>query len=121
MMRLMLAAAMLGCVAAPGQAMSVSEFLAKVKGLKAKGMLAIGSPDIKLLRDEMKGVTEAYRADILAARNAGKPSHSCPPPKGQAKMTSDELIAELEKIPAVQRGASMKTAFYAIMKKRYPC
>jgi hypothetical protein len=36
-------------------------------------------------------------------------------------MTSDEFLAELERVPVAQRGMSMRTAFYAMMKRRYPC
>ncbi|MFN4096453.1 MAG: hypothetical protein ACK4GG_06775 [Sphingomonas sp.] len=103
------------------QAMSVAEFLAKANALKAKGFLAIGSPDIKLLKGEMEGVANAYRADIVSARQAGRTPHSCPPPKGKANIGSKELLAEFETIPAAQRGMSVKSAFYAMMKKRYPC
>lgn len=121
MKRLFVLAAALCCAALPVQAMTVAEFLAKAKALQAKGILAIGSPDIALLRDEMKRVAEAYRADIVAARAAGRTPHSCPPPKGKARMDGKLLIAELEKIPPARRGMSMKTAFYAMMKRRYPC
>jgi hypothetical protein len=103
------------------QAMTVAEFLAKANALKAKGFMALGSPDIKLLKGEMEGVADAYRADIVAARQAGRTPHSCPPPKGKAKIGSKELMAEFEAIPAAQRGMSVKTAFYAMMKKRFPC
>lgn len=106
---------------ASAQAMSVAEFLAKANALKAKGFLALGSPDIKLLRGEVETAANAYRADLRAARTAGRAPHSCPPPKGQAKIGSKEVMAEFEAIPAAQRGMSVKTAFYAMMKKRYPC
>lgn len=115
------AAAALCLVAAPAQAMTVAEFLAKAKALQSRGLLAIGSPDIKLLKDEMQGIADGYRADLEAARKAGRKPHSCPPPKGQVKMDGKQLFAELEKIPVAQRGMSMKTAFYGIMKRRYPC
>lgn len=121
MKRLFAAAAALCIVALPAEAMSVAQFLAKAKALQAKGIFAMGSPDIQLLKDEMQGVANAYRSDILAARTAGRKPHSCPPPKGQAKMNSKDLLAELERIPPAQRGMSMKTAFYGIMKRRYPC
>ena len=103
------------------QAMSVAEFLAKANALKAKGFLALGSPDIKLLRGEVETAANAYRADIQAARAAGRAPHSCPPPKGQSKIGSKEVMAEFEAIPAAQRGMSVKSAFYAMMKKRFPC
>ena len=108
-------------IPASAQAMSVAEFLAKANALKARGFLAIGSPDIKLLRSEVERASDAYRNDLAAARTAGRAPHSCPPPKGKAKIGSNELMAEFEAIPAAQRGMSVKSAFYARMKKRFPC
>lgn len=120
-MRKLLTIAALVTLPATAQAMSVAEFLGKVNALKAKGIFAMGSPDIKLLTDEMKGVAAAYRADIDGARSAGRTPHSCPPPKGTAKLSSKDVLAEFEAIPAAQRGMSTKAAFYALMKKRFPC
>jgi hypothetical protein len=121
MMKLGFAAAALCVAAVPAQAMSVSEFLAKAHALKARGIWAMGSPDIKLLQDEMAGIRMAYRADLARSAAAHTKPHSCPPPQGKAKMSSTEFIAELERIPPAQRGMSMRTAFYAMMKRRYPC
>lgn len=122
MKKALLATAMLLSVAAvPAQAMTVAEFLSKAKALQSRGILAIGSPDIQLLKDEMTGIANAYRSDLESAKKAGRKPHSCPPPKGQTKMGAKELFAELESIPPARRNMSMKTAFYAIMQKRYPC
>ncbi|WP_044334153.1 hypothetical protein [Sphingomonas hengshuiensis] len=121
MKRLTLAAFALCLVAGSAQAMTVAQFLAKANALKAQGMTAMFSPDVALLKNEVAGISNAYRADLEAARIAGRKPHSCPPPKGQVKMGSSDLIAELEKIPPAQRGMSMKRAFYAIMQRRYPC
>lgn len=120
MRRLMLVAALVTTPVA-AQAMSVAEFLAKVNGLKAKGIFAMGSPDIKLLTTEMKTIAAGYRTDLEADRKAGRAPHSCPPPLGKGKIGSKEVLAEFEAIPVAQRGMSVKTAFYAMMKKRYPC
>ena len=121
-MKRLILAAVLSCLVASGaQAMTVAEFLAKAHALQAKGVLAAFSSDIGLLKNEMAGVSTAYRADLAAQRAAGAKPHSCPPPKGQVSMTSTDLIAEIEKIPAPQRGMSMKAAFYGIMQRRYPC
>lgn len=107
---------------AAAQAMTVATFLSKADTLKSRGLLAIGSPDIKLLQDEMKQVSTAYRDRLVADRTAGRPPHSCPPPKGKAKLNSDELLAYLRTIPAAQRETmSMQTAFFALMAQRYPC
>ena len=119
-MRRWVLAAALVCVPMSAQAMTVAEFMGKATALKKKGPLALMSPDIKLLKAEMVGITTAYRADAIAARSAGKPL-SCPP-TGRVKMGAGELMASLATIPAEQaRVMPMKTAFYAFMKRRYPC
>ncbi len=106
---------------APAQAeMSVATFLAKADGLKAKGVMAMMSSDIGLLKDEMKVATTAYRTQINADKAAGRTPHSCPVPKG--KMDSDELMAYFRTIPAArQPKISVKTAFFGMMKQKYPC
>ena len=119
--KLTIAALALTLVATPASAMNVAEFLAKAKTLQARGMLAIFSSDYKLLKNEMLGIGAQYRADVEGAKAAGRAPHSCPPPRGKAKMTPEELLADLERIPVAQRGMSMKAAFYAIMQRRYPC
>jgi hypothetical protein len=121
MKRLFLAVAALSFAATSASAMTVAEFLAKANALKAKGMMAAFSSDIGLLKGEMAGVAASYRADLESARAAGRKPHSCPPPKGQTRMTSTDLLAELEKIPPARRSMSMKAAFYGIMARRYPC
>lgn len=114
----------LALVPATAQAMTVAEFLAKANALKAKGLFALGSADIGLLKSEMETVGAAYRADIEGARKAGRTPDSCPPPKGsaKAKLGGKAFLADLQAIPPAQaRITSMKDAFYAIMRKRFPC
>jgi len=101
--------------------MTVAEFLVRADSLKAKGMLAAFSPDYRLLREEMEQVATGWRAELAAQQASGRRPHSCPPPKGQVKMGGPELLAEFQKIPPARRGISVKTAFYAIMQRRYPC
>jgi hypothetical protein len=84
-------------------------------------MAAMMSPDLGLLRTEVKTAGESYRAEIEAARAAGKTPRSCPPPKGQAKIDSNTLITSFQTIPPARRTMSVKTAFYSFMDKRYPC
>lgn len=103
------------------QAMTVSEFLAKADALKAKGLLAIGSSDVALLRQEVMSASDAYRAGLAAQIAAGKKPSSCPPPKGTAKITSDEIVANFKSLPPAQQKANVKDAFAAFMTKRYPC
>jgi len=110
-------------IPATAQAMTVEEFLVKARALKAKGPLAIFSSDLGPVRAEIKSVATSYRADLRADRAAGRAPHSCPPPEGSeaAKIKPADFLAELEKIPPQQRSMSMKTAFYLIMKRRWPC
>ncbi|MEG3181523.1 hypothetical protein [Sphingomonas sp. LT1P40] len=105
------------------QAMTVEAFLVKARALKAKGPLAIFSSDLAPVRAEIKSVATSYRADLRADRAAGRPPHSCPPPEGSAaaKIKPDAFLADLEAIPPAQRSMNMKTAFYQIMKRRWPC
>ena len=117
----MLGAAALLVLPVAAQAMTVDEFLAKAAALKAKGMAAMMSPDLGLLRTEVKTAGESYRAEIDAAKAAGKAPRSCPPPKGQAKIDSNTLITSFQTIPPARRTMSVKTAFYSFMDKRYPC
>lgn len=114
----------LSMLAAPvaAQAMTVEMFLAKSRALRSQGILAMASPDIKLLMEEVRVVSEQYRADLAIEKAAGKRPHSCPPPQGKTGISSTDLITEFETIPAATaRRTSVKTAFYAMMKKRFPC
>ena len=108
-------------VAASAQSMTVDQFLTRANALKAKGVMALGSSDLKLLRNHMMAIAEDYRRDIEAARTSGKSPHSCPPPNGKTRLGSSELLAEFERIPPSRRGVSTKAAFYDMMKRRYPC
>lgn len=107
--------------AASAQSMTVDQFLARADALKARGVLALGSSEMKALRDHMVAIGGEYRRDLEAARAAGKPPHSCPPARGQARIGSRELLAEFERIPPARRSISTKAAFYEMMRRRYPC
>lgn len=123
MKRWWLIACAVALMPASAQAMTVEEFLVKARALKAKGPFALFSSDLPPVKAEIKAVATSYRADLRADKAAGRPPHSCPPPEGSeaAKIKPAAFLAELEKIPPNQRSMSMKTAFYLIMKRRWPC
>lgn len=105
-------------LAGPGD-MSVATFLAKADALKAKGMMALMSSDIKVLRAEGNAAGEWYKSRLNAERAQGKPS-SCPP-KGPT-INSDQLLGHLRTYPAAARpGTTMKTAFADYFIKTWPC
>lgn len=109
-------------VPALANAMTVAEFLARAEALKAKGMMAMMSPDLPVVRSEMQAATAAYRSDVDAARAKGRTDLGCPPPKGQAKISSDTIMSDLAAIPkATQARITVKAALYDVMRKRYPC
>ena len=105
--------------AAPGD-MSAAAFLAKADALRAKGPMALLSGDIKLLKAEGQAAGLAYRARLKAEKAAGKPPHSCPPPK--SRINSTQVIEHLRTYPAATRTrTTMKTAIADLMVKTYPC
>ena len=115
----LLAGLMAGTAQAATGDMSVAVFLAKADALKAKGLMAIGSSDIGLLKAEGQAAGQAYRARLQAERSAGKPS-SCPP-KG-AKVNSNQLLAHLRSYPEAARARTdMRTAMADFFIKTYPC
>jgi hypothetical protein len=108
---------------APAEAMTAADFLARVEKLQGMGMMAMfKKKEINALFSEVKVISESYRADVTKARAAGDTSLGCPPPPGQSKMSSDQLITHLKTIPADQRAQTpFKTVFYNMMKSRFPC
>jgi hypothetical protein len=110
-------------LATPAMAeMAVSAFLAKADALAAKGIFAMGSPDIALLKNEVKSASTAFRAEQDAALSAGKRPSACLPPKGTVVMNADDLMAYFRTIPSAQASkTSVKTGFYSLMRRKYPC
>ncbi len=104
--------------AAPGD-MSVAAFLGKVDALKAKGIGALFSSDISLLKSEATAAGMSYRARLRQEKAAGHPS-SCPPTP--AKVGQDMWLGHLNSYPAAARGAiSLKRAMADMFVKNWPC
>jgi lipid-binding SYLF domain-containing protein len=100
--------------------MSVATFLAKADTLKAKGIFALASSDVALLKSEVKVAGAAYRKRIQSDKANKRAPHSCPPAK--TAMSSDEFVAHLRNYPESARSnISVTTATADLMKKRYPC
>jgi hypothetical protein len=98
----------------PAQAMSSAEFLAKADALKAKGMLAMFSPDLGLLKAEFANAGKVWRAQ------AHKPN-ACPP-AAPIKADSDMIYALVAAVPPQQRATTSATdAIVAGLNRKYPC
>ncbi len=106
-------------LSSPGD-MKISVFLAKADALKAKGVMALASSDVGLLKAEGKAAGETYRARIKSDKVNNLAPHSCPPAK--AAVSFDDLLAHFRSYPVAQRQQiSVRTGFAEMMKKRYPC
>lgn len=123
-MRLILrgAAALALMVPVAANAMSVADFLVKARALEGKGMMAMFSPDLKVVMAEFKTAGPAYRADVQKARAEGRTDLGCPPTQGKLGINSKQVMAEFSAIPAAQQKTmTVRQAFYAMMAKRFPC
>ncbi|RYE03001.1 MAG: hypothetical protein EOP61_06385 [Sphingomonadales bacterium] len=107
-------------VAVPAQAMPVSEFLKRWERLTTLGEMVKLDPDAALLARELRTILQGFRIDVEAAAKAGKPI-ACPPPKGEAKLSSGPLIAYLAALPPAGQEGELKPAIYAYMAATYPC
>jgi hypothetical protein len=104
---------------AAGGEMSVATFLAKADALKAKGLMALGSSDIGLLRAEGQAAGQAYKLRLEAERKVGNPS-SCPP-KG-TRPSSGQIMTHLRTYPEPARPrTTMKTAIADYFIRTWPC
>ncbi|KQM62756.1 hypothetical protein ASE75_14155 [Sphingomonas sp. Leaf17] len=120
MKTILMAVALTVTLASPANAaMDVNTFLTKVAALKAKGMRALFSSDIGLLKREAGAAVTQIDAEKKARAKAGQPPLYCSP-EGK-KMSSDEMIAGLQEIPAAQRGMSLKDGFLRVIARRNPC
>ena len=106
-------------VSAPAAAMDVATFIAKGEALKAKGMLAMFSGDLRVVREEAKQASRLYQLDKQARAKAGLPPNSCPPPG--AKLGAMEFFDELKKIPVAERGMPMKDGMAWVSRRKFPC
>jgi hypothetical protein len=101
-------------------AMSVAAFLQKAEALEKKGAMALFSRDVGLLKNEVKGASNALKEERLAAQRAGRQPAYCPPEK--ASLNSTELLAHFRAIPPAQRERTeVKDALRSLMARKYPC
>ena len=102
------------------QAMNVAEFLQKAERLEKKGMAAMFSSDMRLLKGEIQTASRQLRAERLAAERAGRRGAYCPPAK--AGLNSRELLAHFRTVPPAQRaGTQVRDALRSFLARKYPC
>lgn len=119
--RILVVAALLAASSSAEAAMPLQVFLAKAQALQQKGMLALFSSDLKLLKNEVHAATESLRAERLTAKAAGRPQAYCPP-VDSGSMSSDELLAAFRQIPPAQRARmDVKDGMRTILARKFPC
>ncbi|WP_116090640.1 hypothetical protein [Sphingomonas crusticola] len=97
----------------PALAMSAADFLAKADALKAKGMMAMFSSDLGLLKSEFTADAKAWRAQ------ARKPT-SCPPEA--IRLGSDDILAMVAAVPPAHRATtSARDAIITGLNRKFPC
>ena len=105
-------------LAAPSD-MSVAIFLGKAEALRAKGVSAMLSSDIGLVKAAATSAGQDYRARLVNERAAGHPS-SCP--AARTKMDSKQLISHLKTYPVSARPQiSMRQAMSDYFIRNWPC
>ena len=110
--------------AAQGPGLSVADVLAKSDALEKKGMLAVFSSDLRVIKAEAQRDVEAFAAQLRSAHNAHRPLPACLPQESSGwKLTFDteEILKYYRSIPPQRRGMSSVDAFAEFMKVKYPC
>jgi hypothetical protein len=120
MKKLLLSLALVVAPVTALQAMSVAVFLQKAETLQKKGMAAMFSSDLGLLKGEIRNASKALKAEREAAQRAGRPRAYCPPAK--ASLNSNELLAHFRTIPPAQRSRTeVRDALRTLLARKYPC
>jgi hypothetical protein len=98
---------------APAEAMTAAEFLAKADALKAKGMMALFSSDLGLLKAEIT-------ADAQAWRTQAKPPLACAP--ASVRLNDQQIYDLVAAVPPAERtNTSVRSAMVTGMNRKFPC
>jgi hypothetical protein len=104
-----------------GYAMNIDTFLQKAAALEKKGMTALFSPDLKLLKREIEGAAGQLKAERDAAVKAGTKTAYCPP-SAKGSLDSKEVLTHFRAIPAAQQARTpVKDGLRSLLARKYPC
>ena len=102
------------------QAMTVAVFLEKADALERRGVTAMFSSDLRLLKAEVKSAGAALKAERNRRRASGQRPVYCPPERIPIK--SSDLLAHFRSIPPAQRQRmEVRDALRLMLVRRYPC
>jgi hypothetical protein len=109
------------CPIAGAHATDIATFLAKADALEKKGMMALFSGDVKVLKAEVQSAAEQLRVERLAAVKAGRKPAYCPN-GAKGSINAKELLTHLRSIPAAQRPRlQVKDGLRGLLARKYPC
>ena len=120
MKKLLLVAAMVLVPVTALHAMTVATFLQKAEALEKRGITALFSSDLSLLKEEVKGASASLRAERLAAERGGRRPPYCPPDR--PSLSSNEILAHFRAIPPAQRDRmEVRDGLRTLLTRKYPC
>ena len=97
----------------PAEAMTAADFLAKADALKAKGMMALFSSDLGLLKAEISADAQAWRAQA-------RPPIACAP--ASVRLNDQQIYDLVAAVPPAERATtSVRVAMIAGMNRKFPC
>jgi hypothetical protein len=107
-------------VVLPAQARTAAEFAAAWKQFRTTPTSEIvANPELGVLVNEFVAAGKAYRAEIEAAKAAGRTPRACLPEP--VEFSTDDFIAAVDRAPADERQVEMPIMFGRILDARYPC
>lgn len=122
MKKFLIAAALVILPVTAVQAMTVAMFLQKADALKARGIGAMFSSDLGLLKNEVRNAATALKGEVEGARRAGRQPPFCPPQGARATLNSEELLTFFRSIPPAQRQRTeVRDALRIYFARRFPC
>ncbi len=101
--------------------LTVAQFMERWNEVAKLKEMARVSPEMRRIIEEIGGGLKAYKSQIDADAQAGKPPRACPVKGTKATVTSAEILAELDAIPPERRAMPFREALFAMLDKRYPC
>lgn len=110
--------------AAQTSSLSVADVLTKSDALEKRGMLAVFSSDLRLIKAEAQRDVDAFAVQLRTARNAHRTLPACPPESSDGwkiAFDTEEVLRYYRSIPPQQRGISSRQAFAEFMRIKYPC
>jgi hypothetical protein len=118
--KLIVAVALAAAPMGAAYAMDVATFLTKADALEKKGMLALLSSDLTLLKTEVQNAATALRAERIAAEKAGRKRTYCN--TGNVALSEKDILAAMRAVPpARRRSTQVKDALRTYMVRRFPC